>query len=292
MRCLFVADLHYSLSKFDWLLRVAPEYDLVVLAGDALDLASSVDFRAQTVVVRKYLRRLSGVTRLLVCSGNHDLDSRSPEGEKICRWIAELREPGLAKDGDSVVIGDTLFTICPWWDGPVVRERLVAQLEADARRRRGLRWIWIHHAPPLNSPTSSSGRQSRGDVDLGLWIGEHNPDIVVSGHIHEAPFVQDGSWADRIGATWVFNTGFQFGAPPALVALETRIGEALWISAMDVQTVRLDAPLQRPIPSALSIPEWFGQKSSGRPKVEAAPVEIAKDMAADVADKTAGPEPT
>jgi Icc-related predicted phosphoesterase len=292
MRCLFVADLHYSLSKFDWLLKAAPEYDLVVLAGDALDLASSVDFRAQTLVVRKYLQRLSRVTRLLVCSGNHDLDSRSPEGEKICRWIGELREPNLAKDGDSLVIGDTLFTICPWWDGPVVRERLVAQLEADARRRRGLRWVWIHHAPPLDSPTSSSGHQSRGDVDLALWIGEHNPDIVVSGHIHQAPFVQDGSWADRIGATWVFNTGFQFGAPPAFVALETRIGEALWISAMDVQTVRLDAPLQRPIPSALSIPEWFDQKSSGRPKVESAPVGIAKDMAADVADKTVGLEPT
>ena len=42
MRCLFVADLHYSLPKFDWLLRAAPKYELVVLAGDALDLASSV----------------------------------------------------------------------------------------------------------------------------------------------------------------------------------------------------------------------------------------------------------
>jgi Icc-related predicted phosphoesterase len=262
MRCLFVADLHYSLSKFDWLLRTAPQYDLVVLAGDALDLASSVDFRAQTVVVRKYLQRLSDVTRLLVCSGNHDLDSRSSAGERTCRWINELRGPNLAKDGDSVVIGDTLFTICAWWDGPVVREHLVAQLEADARRRQGLQWIWIHHAPPLDSPTSSSGGHSRGDVDLARWIGEYNPDIVVTGHIHQAPFVRNGSWADRVGATWVFNAGFQFGARPAFVALETKIGEALWNSAMDVQTVRLDGPLQRPIPSAVSIPIWFAQTSS------------------------------
>jgi predicted phosphodiesterase len=40
MRCLFVADLHYSLPQFDWLLRSAAGYDLVVLAGDALDVGS------------------------------------------------------------------------------------------------------------------------------------------------------------------------------------------------------------------------------------------------------------
>ena len=68
MRCLFVADLHYSLPQFDWLLRTAAGYDLVVLAGDALDVGSIVDFRAQTLVVRKYLQRLAGVTRLIVCS--------------------------------------------------------------------------------------------------------------------------------------------------------------------------------------------------------------------------------
>lgn len=59
MRCLLVADLHYSLPKFDWLLKSASNFDLVVLAGDALDLGSSVDYRAQTIVVRKYLQRIS-----------------------------------------------------------------------------------------------------------------------------------------------------------------------------------------------------------------------------------------
>src|SRR5450631_3619439 len=121
MRCLFVADLHYSLPQFDWLLRTAPRYDLVVLAGDALDIGSLVDFRAQTLVVRKYLQRLAGVTRLFVCSGNHDLDSRSETGEKVARWLAEISARNLASDGSSAVAGDTLFTVCPWWDGPVVR---------------------------------------------------------------------------------------------------------------------------------------------------------------------------
>jgi Icc-related predicted phosphoesterase len=262
MRCLFVADLHYSLPQFDWLLQSAAGYDLVVLAGDALDVGSIVDYRAQTTVVRRYLQRLAGVTRLIVCSGNHDLDSRGLAGEKVARWIEEIRALHIACDGDSIVVDDTLFTICPWWDGPVVREGLVAQLEADAQRRRGLRWVWIHHAPPLNSSTSWSGSRSLGDADLEQWISQHSPDIVVAGHIHQSPFVKDGSWADQIGATWVFNAGHQFGAPPTHIVLETTVSEAVWISAMGVQTVRLDAPLLRPIPPAGALPEWFGARTS------------------------------
>ena len=42
MRCLFVADLHYSLPQFDWLLQSAAGYDLVVLAGDG-DLLALAD---------------------------------------------------------------------------------------------------------------------------------------------------------------------------------------------------------------------------------------------------------
>src|SRR5215469_2955885 len=81
MRCLVVADLHYSLPQFDWLLAAAPEFDLVIFAGDALDISSMVDFRAQILVVKKYLSMLSGRTRVILCSGNHDLDERSAEGE-------------------------------------------------------------------------------------------------------------------------------------------------------------------------------------------------------------------
>lgn len=264
MRCLFVADLHYSLPQFDWLLRSAPKYDLVVLAGDALDVSSIVDFRAQTLVVRKYLQRLAGETHLIVCSGNHDLDRRDGAGEKIAGWMEDIRALGIAGDGDSLVLDDTMFTICPWWDGPLVRERLIAQLESAARRREGLRWIWIHHAPPVDSPTSWSGARSLGDADLAHWIGLHGPDIVVAGHIHQSPFVKDGSWADRIGKTWVFNAGRQFGVPPAYIALETKLGEAVWISAMGTQAVRLDAALPRPIPVG-EWPAWLIDDAPGAP---------------------------
>jgi len=63
MRCIVVADLHYTLPQFDWLLSAAPHFDLVIFAGDALDIASFVDFRAHIVVVRKYLTFLSGISK-------------------------------------------------------------------------------------------------------------------------------------------------------------------------------------------------------------------------------------
>src|ERR1700761_5608646 len=135
MRCLVVADLHYSLPQFDWLLAAAPQFDLVIFAGDALDIASIVDFRAQIVVVKKYLTLLAGRTRVILCSGNHDLDERNAEGEKISRWIGDVRELGIAWDGDSLTVGDTFFTVCPWWYGPLVRQRIDVQLREAAARR-------------------------------------------------------------------------------------------------------------------------------------------------------------
>jgi hypothetical protein len=100
------------------------------------------------------------------------------------------------------------------------------------------------------------------DAPLLEWITQHKPDMVFSGHVHQSPFVNNGSWADRIGATWIFNAGHQYGAPPAYIVLDTTVGEAVWISAMGVQTVRLDAPLLRPIPPAGALPEWFGARTS------------------------------
>jgi hypothetical protein len=122
VKCLVTADLHYNLRQFDWVLGVAGDFDIVILAGDHLDMFSTVDGRAQSVVVGKYLERLAPMTRLLICSGNHDLDSRDGTGEKTARWVAGFRALGIPTDDDTVVVEDTFFSICPWWDGPAAKE--------------------------------------------------------------------------------------------------------------------------------------------------------------------------
>jgi Icc-related predicted phosphoesterase len=60
MKILVVADLHYALKQYDWLKSVAADFDVVVLAGDLLEISSSVERRAQIVVVRAYLEELVG----------------------------------------------------------------------------------------------------------------------------------------------------------------------------------------------------------------------------------------
>lgn len=256
MRCLIVADLHYSLPQFDWLLSASSQFDAVIFAGDALDIGSFVDLRAQILVVQKYLALLAGKTRVMLCSGNHDLDERNQQGEKISRWIGSLRQLGIACDGDSLDIGDTRFTVCPWWDGPVVREGLTEQLR-NAAPGPQRQWIWVHHAPPANSPVSWGGKRSFGDVELVRWIDTHKPDFVISGHVHQSPFIQDGSWFDKIGNTWVFNAGLQPGRPPVCIVVDCDEAKAYWLAAEYAQWIDLSAPLQRPAHNITKAPDWL-----------------------------------
>jgi Icc-related predicted phosphoesterase len=257
MRILAVADLHYSLPQYDWLLGVAGEFDVVVLAGDHLDLSSLVDFRAQILVVCKYCERIGARTRLITCSGNHDLDSRGPAGEKVAQWLRDLAAAGTPAEGASVAIGDTLITTCPWWDGPIVRADIARLLAETAAARRETHWIWVHHAPPGHSPTSWTGARDLGDAELRQWVETYRPDAVFCGHVHQSPFVHNGSWVDRIGPTWIFNAGHQFGAPPAHVIYDTDERMALWFSAAGRQLVHLDRPLARPVAKLTELPAWL-----------------------------------
>jgi Icc-related predicted phosphoesterase len=256
MKMLVVADVHYALRQYDWLLGVAGDFDLVVLAGDLLELSSIVERRAQVVVVKTYLEQLADKTRIAVCSGNHDLDMMGPDGEQVADWLRDLADMGIATDCSSFRIGGTLVTVCPWWDGAHAREAIAAQLALASHERRD-RWIWVYHAPPSGSPVSWNGKRSFGDAALTEWIEMYAPDIVLSGHVHESPFVPGGSWADRIGGTWVFNTGQQIGDAPAHIIFNLDAGEALWFSIYGNEVLSLDAPLTRPIPALRQLPDWL-----------------------------------
>lgn len=258
MKCLLVSDLHYALKQFDWVLNVAKDFDVVVIAGDHLDLSSSVEARVQITVILTYLKRLHARTRLIVSSGNHDLDARNASGEKFAKWISKVRNLGVLTDGDCFAVDGVLFTICPWWDGPQTREQVAAQLARDAEKPKA-RWIWVYHAPPDESPTSWSGQKHFGDADLARWIQQYKPNIVLTGHIHQSPFRQGGSWVDQRGSTWVFNSGRQIGPSPTYIAFNTDEQLALWFSLAGAEVVRLDEPLKRPVPELTELPTWLSQ---------------------------------
>lgn len=263
MKCLLISDLHYALKQFDWVTQVAPEYDLVILAGDHLDITSPVDVRAQSVVVLKYIKRLQAITNTIACSGNHDLDSRDQNGEKVARWMRKVHQLGIPSDGDGIEMDGILFTICPWWDGPKTCEAVGEQIAADAAKVKG-KWIWIYHAPPDASPTCWDGEKFIGDTRLAEWIRQYQPDMVLCGHIHQSPFKADGSWVDRIGKTWVFNSGRYSGPSPAHIVFDTDAAMAVWISLAGAECVNLDEPLVRPVRELTELPAWLTSSDRDR----------------------------
>jgi Icc-related predicted phosphoesterase len=226
---LFVADLHYALKQFDWLMAHATGDDLIAIGGDLLSLSSALDLDVQIVVVEKYLDRLRQRTRVLVSSGNHDLDACNSAGEGVARWLREAKANNLFVDGDTVELSGARVTICPWWDGPVSRAEVEAQLAREAENSNG-RWLWLHHAAPAGSRVCWTGRRFAGDEFLLTWIKRFNPDMVLCGHVHNAPFYPKGAWVDRIGQTWVFNPGRQPGPSPTRILLDLDGQRAEWIS--------------------------------------------------------------
>lgn len=228
VRALLVSDLHYDLRKLDWILGEAEGVDLLAIAGDVLDIASGVPLDAQIVVALEYLARLAERTTTVVCSGNHDLDSRNDSGEKATRWITEARRDGVHVDGDSVEVGGWLVTSCPWWEGPETLASLRASLDAAAGLREGP-WLWVYHGPP-HGPLAWTGSRFFGDPELPGLLERHRPEVVLCGHIHQAPFVAGGAWYEQIGSTTLFNSGYQRGNIPTHTFLDLDEATASWWS--------------------------------------------------------------
>jgi Icc-related predicted phosphoesterase len=235
VRVLLVSDLHYDLRKLDWVLSHVADpsaaIDVAVVAGDVLDISSAVPLDTQITVVLSYLERLAGIVPTVVCSGNHDLDHRTESGEKATRWLAEARQHGVHVDGDSVDLNGWRLTACAWWEGPVTLAALEAQL-AEAAADRPSRWLWVFHGPP-EGPLSWTGSRHYGDPELPRLLETFSPDVVLCGHIHEAPFTSEGAWAEYRGTTWLFNSGYQRGERPTFIELELDDGgQAFWWSAV------------------------------------------------------------
>lgn len=256
MKCLLVSDLHYNLHQFDWLVKAAPDFDVTIIAGDLLDISSSVSPQAQISVVLSYLKRIQPTTNLIVSSGNHDLNSRNGNGEKYAKWFSSIKKLGIPTDGDSFNTGNLLFTVYPWWDGADVKEKIVSQLFQDSHFSRE-KWIWVYHPPPQNSSVSWDGKRHFGDNDLVEWIKQYKPDVVLCGHVHQSPFSKDGSWVDQIGKTWTFNPGKQIGPFPTHIIFNPDQDEAMWFSLNGAEVIRLDKPIKRPLETLTQLPDWL-----------------------------------
>ena len=238
MRILVVSDLHYRLPHYDWLVEAADTWTRCVIAGDLADVVSPVPHEVQTVVISRYLGQLAERTTVFAASGNHDLDGPGHHGEQVARLAAER----TARRGCTSTARQRRHR-----RHPVHRLPLVGRTDHPRRGRRPswprlppdrpARWVWLYHAPPAGTPLCDDGRRTFPDHELAEWIAQHQPDLVLCGHIHQAPWVEGGSWHARLGETWVFNAGKQIGPVPPHITLDTEAATADWFGVFDSETI-------------------------------------------------------
>ncbi|TVQ31770.1 MAG: phosphohydrolase [Geminicoccaceae bacterium] len=253
MRCLVTGDLHFNLRQFDWIGTVADRYDAVILTGDLLDMTGHQSRHQQLRQVGDYLRQWRGQTHLLVVSGNHD----AVDADHRADWLEVATAAGCFVDGDTVVFDAASFTLCPWRDDPLTEAEL-AQLLRTAPVPSDRPWIWVHHEPPAGAAVSWSGRTARGSAALAQLVRRQYPQFVLSGHIHDAPFVEGGTWIDRMGATQLVNHGRQPGDVPAHVVLDFAQDEVHWIAVGARDTRPLAANRRPSLPEARGPVPAFG----------------------------------
>lgn len=227
MKILVVSDIHYSLKQYDWLARSAARFDLVIIAGDLMDLGSPVDPDTQAAVVEQYFRRIALQAPLVVCSGNHDL-VEDYKGNRSSEWLEEIQIPGVTVDHNSFANESIRILSLPWWETEKERIRAAEWLAAQEHPDDPRPVFWVHHAPPLGTRVSWNGKRDLGDKTLVEWIHNYSPSAVLSGHVHNAPYYPEGSWIDRIGDTVVLNGGKQTGETPATVEIELLDGKLTW----------------------------------------------------------------
>ena len=81
--------------------------------------------------------------------------------------------------------------------------------------------------------------------------------MVISGHVHQSNLIPNGSWFDRLGTSWIFNSGLQHGRPPVYIVLDLDEDAAFWLAAGDAQRIDLRAPLLRPAAEIENPPPWL-----------------------------------
>jgi hypothetical protein len=194
MRIVSFGDIHMSLRTIE---RLAPELeaaDLVILSGDLTNFGGSADAAAVLAATRRHARDV-----LAVC-GNLD----QPE------VIDFLRAQGVSLHGESRRYGDVGIFGCGGSNATPFRtptelseEEISALLDAAYAPVAVVpHRLMVCHTPPAQTRTDRilSGAHVGSPV-VRAFIERHQPDVCITGHIHESAAV------DNIGRTVVVNAG-------------------------------------------------------------------------------------
>jgi hypothetical protein len=157
MKILITADLHYREHWFQWLLSRAADYHLLCIAGDLIEMFGSEPRKDQAREVSRWIRELEKVTRVAICSGNHDNAGRqiSQDRAPVYEWLFALwREANVITDDTTQVVNDLIAAIVPYH---CAKEQKSVWLDrgSSIRRQRRNQWLVLHQVPPRTYPGST-----------------------------------------------------------------------------------------------------------------------------------------
>lgn len=252
MKILLTADLHAMWHWYEWISAYAPKFDLICIAGDILDGFHPAGVIGQMLSIDRWCGTID--TPLALCSGNHDANGdpihpsellvlgnrEAKEKERMARmfteerWMNVLAKDCIVTDGQSRLLalgtGRIVVTTIPYRLAGTAANDLWVK-GASLREEYGAPWIVLHHEPPAG--TAVGGRF--GDDGVYWRVRSHQPDFLMSGHIHQQPYA--GDFADHVNATWCFNSGQALMDEasrievPNHIVLDLGAGTATWNAA-------------------------------------------------------------
>jgi Icc-related predicted phosphoesterase len=252
MKILLTTDLHSCSFWYEWLIDQAGSVDLIALAGDLVEGFAPGSHSEEIRIVERCLGMIvSAGCPVAACSGNHELFLRKtirvPEkpattlsrlGELLYLPIPEATDhPLFVPDGCTRLVTQKeeslIITTIPYridvgvGIGRDIPEIHLWEEGRKLREERGCRWLVLHHEPPRHTRVGGM----RGHFSLVSTIQRFQPDFVLSGHLHDQPFLPGGGFCDQIGKTFCFNPGQvhpRSSRTPNHIILNTSSGEGKW----------------------------------------------------------------
>ncbi len=194
MRIVSFGDIHMSLRTIEQLAPELERADLVILSGDLTNFGGADDAEA---VLEATLRHARAV---LAVSGNLDQPAVIPL----------LQARGVSLHGEARRIDDLGIFGCGGSNlTPFHTPTELSEEEIAAVLARGYQQIttaphvlMVCHTPPANTATDRIfNGQHVGSPQVRSFIEAHQPEVCITGHIHESAGV------DHIGRTTVINAG-------------------------------------------------------------------------------------
>lgn len=251
MRLLLLADLHNRCDWYAWVAQQASQFDVIGIGGDLLDGFDPGGLFPQMEFLRGWTNEIAASGAILaLASGNHDGNDsvlgwrrrylqrhyNTIERRRFAifasedHWMDILKKPGkVVVDGASSLIasrsGESIVVTCI----PYLAENRIAQEVWETgsllRKQNNLPWLVLHHEPPAGTRVGGP----TGNISLFYKILEYRPDFVLSGHIHDRPYRNDGGFADNIEGSWCLNPGCQgCTSAPNRIILDTVAGNIEW----------------------------------------------------------------